>query len=220
MAVKELELSVPTSYADISLKKWLELQKQLVNYQDDEDAVTALMLYHLCGLEPKYTNALGVDNYVEIKTQLANFINDVELPLQRFITIDGVEYGFEPNLSKMSYGSFADITKYNIIGIDDNWANIMSILYRPVEKKQGDMYTIKPYTGELNAKLFLDIPMDIHFGCLFFFRNLSMDLLNSTLKFMKVEESHHNIKSILERSGVHIQQLLNYQEETYSKLTK
>jgi hypothetical protein len=220
MAVKELELSIPTSYADISLKKWLELQKQLVNYEGDEDAITALMLYHLCGLEPKYTNGLSVDSYVEIKTQLANFINNVELPLQKFITIDNVEYGFEPNLSKMSYGAFADITKYNIIGIDDNWANIMSILYRPVEKKQGDMYTIKAYTGELNPKLFLEVPMDIHFGALFFFRNLSITLLSSTLKSMKEEGIHPNINSVLGKNGELILQLLNYQTETYSKSTK
>lgn len=217
MAVKELELSVPTSYADISLKKWLTLQKEIVNYEDNEEAVTALMLYHLCGLEPKYSNGLSIESYTEIKIQLANFINDVDLPLQRFITIDGVEYGLEPNLSKMAYGAFADITKYNMIGIDDNWANIMSILYRPIEKKQGDMYTIKTYTGELNPNLFLEVPMHIHFGCLFFFRNLSMDLLSSILKSTMQEEIPHNIKSILGKNGERILQLLNYRTETYLK---
>ena len=29
MAVKELELKVPTSYADITLKQWIELQNEL-----------------------------------------------------------------------------------------------------------------------------------------------------------------------------------------------
>lgn len=217
MAIKELELSIPTSYADISLKRWLELQKQLVNYKGDEEAVTALMFYHLCGLEPQYVRNIPANSYAEIRNELASFINNIDLPLQRFITIDNVEYAFEPNLSKMSYGSFADITKYNTISIDDNWPNIMSILYRPVEKRQGDMYSIKPYSGELNTKLFLDLPMDIHFGALFFFRNLSMDLLSYTLKSMMQEEIPHNIKSILGKNGERIQQLLNYQVVTYLK---
>lgn len=217
MAIKELQLSIPTSYADIKLKKWLELQKELINYEGDEDAITALMFYHLCGLEAQYVGNIPMDTYVEIKTELASFINNVELPLQRFITIDGIEYGFEPNLSNMSYGSFADITKYNTISIDDNWASIMSILYRPVESKQKDMYTIKPYTGELNPKLFLEVPMDIQFGCLFFFRNLSMDLLNSILKSTMETEIPHNIRLILGKNGERIQQLLNYQTVTYLK---
>lgn len=217
MALKELELSIPTSYSDIKLKKWLELQKELVNYEGDEDAITALMFYHLCGLDPKYINNIPVDSYIEIKNELAGFINNVELPLQRFIQIDGVEYGFEPNLSQMTYGSFADITKYNVIGIDENWPKIMSILYRPVEKKQGDMYTIKPYTGDINPNLFLETPMDIHFGALFFFQNLSMDLLNSILKSTMQEEIPHNIKSILVKNGERIQQLLNYRVVTYLK---
>jgi hypothetical protein len=162
MAIKEIELKIPTSYSDIKLKKWLELQKELVNYQDNEEAVTALMLFHLCGLQPEYISSMPVDTYMEIRNELSNFINNVDLPLQKFIYIDGVEYGFEPNLSNMTYGSFADITKYNDIKIDDNWASIMSILYRAVEKKQGDMYSIQPYSGKLNPNLFLDVVNVIH----------------------------------------------------------
>jgi hypothetical protein len=220
MALKEIELKVPTSYSDIPLRKWLELQKQMINYEGDEEAVTALMLYHLCGLDPKYLKNIAIDDYIQIKTELSSFISNVELPLQRFIWIDGVEYGFEPNLSNMTYGSFADITKYNEIKIDDNWASIMSILYRPVTKKQGDMYTIEPYSGNLKPEKFLDVSMDIHFGCLFFFVRLSKDLLNFTLKSMMGMELPLNIKSILGKNGEHIQQLLNLQEETYSKLMK
>lgn len=220
MAVKEINISVPTEWGDVKLKKWLELQKELINYEGDEEAITALMLFHLCGLQPEYVSGMPIDTYMEIRTDLANFINKTELDLQKFIKIDGVEYGFEPNLSNMAYGAFADITKYNTIQIDSNWANIMSILYRPVVEKKGDMYSIKPYTGELNPKLFLELGMDIHFGALFFFRNLSMDLLSYILKSTMETELPPNIKSILGKSGERIQQLLNLQEETFSKLTK
>jgi len=60
MAIKQLELKVPTSYADISLKRWLDLQNELENYKDDPNAVTALMLYHLCGLDPKYLIGIAI----------------------------------------------------------------------------------------------------------------------------------------------------------------
>ena len=218
--VKEVTLSIPTSYGDISLKKWLEFQKELNNYEGDEAAITALMFFQLCGLEPAYLKGLSIDDYAMIKSQLESFLSNTDFPLQRIIRIDGIEYGFEPNLSQMTYGAFADITKYNTITIDDNWPKIMSILYRPIVHKKGEMYSIQSYKGEINTDKFLEVGMDINFGCLFFFVNLSTDLLNSILKSTMQMELPHNIKSILVKNGEHIKQLLNLQTQTYSKLTK
>jgi hypothetical protein len=203
--VKEIELKVPTSYADISLAKWIELQNELENYKDDPAAVTALMLYHLCGLDPKYINGIAVDDYTLVKTQLESFLANVDLPLQRIIKVDGVEYGFEPNLSQMAYGAYADITQYKTLTIDKNWGKIMSILYRPVTHKKGEMYSIKTYDGELREEMFLKVGMDVHLGALFFFVNLLMDLLTSILNSTMVKDIHPNIKQILERSGQLIQ---------------
>jgi len=201
MAVKELELKVPTSYGDITLKQWIDLQNELEAYKDDADAVTALMLYHLCGLEPKYLKGIAIDDYALVKQQLESFLGNTELPLQRIIRIDGIEYGFEPNLSQMSYGAYADITQYKDLTIDKNWAKIMSILYRPIKHKKGDMYSIEAYDGEMREEMFLKVGMDIHFGALFFFVNLLMDLLKGILKSTMEKDIHPNIKQILERSG-------------------
>lgn len=204
---KELEIRIPTSYNDITLKQYLSLQKEMENYKDDEEAVTAVMLYHLCGLDPMDLKGLAIEDYNYIKAELSQFIGNIELDLQRFVWIDGVEYGFEPNLSNMSYGAYSDITKYQQIQIDDNWANIMSILYRPVVKKQGDMYAIEGYTGELNPTKFLNVGMDVHFGALFFLLGLSTDLLKDTLNSLKEMEVPPNMLPILQRSG-HLTQLL------------
>jgi hypothetical protein len=215
--IKEIELKVPTSYADISLKKWLALQTDLKNYSDDDDAVTAVMFLHLCGLEPTYLNNISINDYALIKFELESFISNTDLPLQRIITIDDVEYGFEPNLSQMSYGAYADITSYKELTIDENWAKIMDILYRPVVKKKGDMYSIEPYRGEINPEKWLSVGMDIHFGALFFFVNLLMDLLKGILNSTMVLELPHNIKSILERSGQLIPHSLNSPAEILRK---
>ena len=102
--VQELTLNIPTSYGDISLKKWMELQTQMENYKDNDEAVNALILYHLCGLDPLYVSGLDMQSYAEIKVELDNFLANTELPLQKIIKVDGIEYGFEPNLSAMSYG--------------------------------------------------------------------------------------------------------------------
>lgn len=217
MAIKQLELKVPTSYADISLKRWLDLQNELENYKDDPNAVTALMLYHLCGLDPKYLKGIAIEDYANVVAELDSFLSNVELPLQKLITIDGVEYGFEPNLSQMSYGAYADITQYKQLTIDKNWAKIMSILYRPVTHKKGEMYSIKAYDGELKEELFSEIGMDIHFGALFFLLNLQMDLLKSILNSSMEKVTNPNMKQILERSGQLILQSFNSPAEILQK---
>jgi hypothetical protein len=215
--VKEIELKVPTSYADINLAKWLELQEALENYKDDADAITAIMLYHLCGLDPKYLKSITVDDYALVKTELEGFLANVDLPLQKFIKIGDVEYGFEPNLSQMTYGAYADITQYKQLTIDNNWAKIMSILYRPVTHKKGEMYSIKAYDGEMKEELFLKVGMDVHFGALFFFVNLLMDLLKDILKSTMAMDMNLNIKQILERSGQLIPHSLNSPAEILQK---
>lgn len=207
--VKQLEIKIPTSYADINLKKWLVLQNELKSYEDNEEATVALLLSHLCNLPAEYLKGLNVDDYNMIKGELGSFLMNQELPLERFITIDGVEYGFEPNLGEMSYGAYSDITKFQTIQIDENWTKIMSILYRPVDKKVGKYYSIKPYTGDVDPTIFDDVPMHIHFGALFFLYNLLTDLLSATLKSSMEQELPPNIKPILQRSGVHMLQLLS-----------
>ena len=207
--VQELTLNIPTSYGDISLSKWMELQNQMENYKDNDEAVNALILYHLCGLDPLYVSGLDMQSYAEIKLELDKFLANTELPLQKIIKVDGIEYGFEPNLSAMSYGAFCDITKYETIAIDKNWSKIMNILYRPIVKKQGELYTIKPYTPNDDDSKWLSVGMDIHFGCLFFFVHLSTDLLSSILKSTMEMELPHNIRQILVRSGEVMQPFTN-----------
>jgi hypothetical protein len=211
--VKEITLTVPTDWSSVTLKKYLTLQNDMKNYGDDEEAQTALMLSHLCGLDAEYINSLSIEDYNTVRLALEGFVNDTEYPLQKIIMVNGKEYGFEPNLSQMAYGAYVDISKFGQLTIDDNWPKIMSILYRPVVDKKGDMYTIETYKGEIDDKLFLNVNMDVQFGALFFFVNLLTDLLSATLKSLKVEGLPPNIKSILEKSGEITKRLLNLQTD-------
>jgi len=211
--VKEIELNVPQDWTTITLKKYLRLQSDLKNYEDDEEAMVALMLSHLCGLDAEYINKIPTNTYNEIKTLLTGFISNTEHPLQQIIKVNGIEYGFEPNLSEIAYGAYLDISKYQDMTINENWSSIMSILYRPIIDKKGDMYSIKAYDGKIDKELFMDVTMDVHFGALFFFVRLLTDLLAAILKSLKVEEMPPNIKLILERSGEITKRLLSLQTE-------
>ena len=211
---KTIQVEALTDWKDVTLRKYLEMTKEIDSYKDDEEAMTTLMLHHLAGIPYDVIPNISAESYNLLKNKLSKFMTPEETELQRFITIDGVEYGFEPNLSKMTYGAYADISKYDTLTIDKNWAKIMSILYRPVVKKDKlDLYQIKQYDGNIEEDKWLNITMDIHFGCLFFFINLQMDLLKDTLKSLTEMELPPNIHTILVKSGEVMQRYTNLQKE-------
>jgi hypothetical protein len=197
-----IELTVPTKWSAVTLEKYLALQRDIKVYGEEQEGYVACLMHHLCGLSPQYINQLDTETFVSIKNDLIGFMGTTELPLQRIIEVDGKKYGFEPNLSKMAYGAYLDITKWDTFTIDDNWAKIMAILYRPIKSKIGELYTIEAYTGKESEEPFLKLGMDIHFGALFFFVHLSKVLPSSILKSLTdLVTLPHNIKSILAESG-------------------
>jgi hypothetical protein len=200
---QEIKINVPTNWGGITLEKYLRLQKDIKVYGEDQNAYIACLFHHICDFNPEYLTQLDIDTFNAIKNDLVGFMGNTDLPLQRIITIDGVEYGFEPNLSKIAYGAYLDIVKFDTFQIDDNWSKIMSILYRPVVKKGiGGIYAIKDYDGVIDGEKFLNVGMDIHWGALFFFVRLLKVLPNSILNsLMESPEIPHNIKSILQKSG-------------------
>ena len=199
---QEVQIVVPKDWSAITLRDYLKFRNDMETYKDNEDAIEAVLFHHLCKMPVEWIQQLDIDTYVNIRKDLVQFLNANELPLQRFITIDGVEYGFEPNLSKMSYGAYVDISKYETMEMDDKWADIMSILYRPVKQKVGKFYDIKTYDGNIDGEKFLDLGMDIHWGTLFFLKSLLKDLSKDIQKsLMESMEIPHNIKLILERNG-------------------
>ena len=220
----EIKLEVPNNWKAVTLKDYLALRKDMETYKDDEEAVFACLLHHLCKFPLEYLQQMDIDTYIAIKKDIYSFFNNIESPLQRFITIDGVEYGFEPDLSKMAYGAYLDISKYESLEINEKWGEIMSILYRPVVKKSGALYDIETYKGTIDGDKFMNVPMDVHFSTLFFFNNLLKDLSKSILKSLKEEltevDMHPKLKEILLENGEATLQLSNLHMGIFSDSKK
>jgi hypothetical protein len=210
-----LEIKVPNDYSAITLTKFLQMQKDLKMYEDDEEAKLATLFYHLCNVEPGVMQKIDTATFTQIKEQLLSFVAQEKFDLIPFVDINGIKYGFEPNLSEIAYGAYVDISKYDELNINENWEKIMSILYRPVTKEIGKLYELAPYTGKEPSEHWRDVNMDVHFGALFFFINLSKGLSRNILKSLiqNHQEIPANIKSILEKSGDLINRLSHSQEE-------
>lgn len=220
---KQIEITVPTDYSAITLKKYIQIQNDMNINEEDETIQNAFLLYNFCGITPEIASKLDSNTMSNILSDLKGLLNKTDFQLQNKIKIGDVEYGLEPNLSEMPYGAYLDISSFENIGLDNNWANIMEILYRPIIKKRGALYEIEPYRGydKKNAKKWLDVNMDFHFGVFFYLLNLYKALVTSILNSMKNHpEISPNIKSVLEKSGELIQQLHNSPTGIFSSLMK
>jgi len=199
------------------------LQDKLKNYEDEVDAQNMILISELCDISVDTLIHLDKELLEKITNEISGFLNKTEYPLQKIIVIDGVRYGFEPNLSKMAYGAYLDIAKFKDLQLNDDWLGVMNILYRPLKNKQGALYSIEPYKGwnEWDKDKFASVGMDIHFGGFFFFSRLYKELLKGILNYTKNQMGQYpSIKSILERSGENIVQLHNLQEKISSSLIK
>ncbi len=218
---KTIEISVPEGWHDVSLKQYLELMHELENYKDDEEASAAILLWKLCGVDGECLQTLPQETFMRLKGALSEFINKTECPLQRIIEVGGKYYGFETDLSRMAYGAYADITRWDVISIDKNWSSIMDILYRPVTNRKGELYNIEPYTGKPAGVDWSAVGMDVHFGTLFFFVNLSMDLAkdtqNSLMEMVGMGTDYPQTSLV---SGEPMEQSLNLQVEMLRKLMR
>jgi hypothetical protein len=210
----KVKVRIPTNWNDITLETYLKYKKTLDLYKDDDEDELDMVnksiiiaLDILCGVAPTFTSQMPVEMLSHVMDSLNKFMSDTTFDLQRIITIDGVEYGFEPNLSNIAYGAYLDISKYDNITIDNNWQKIMAILYRPVVSKTGKLYEIKEYTTMEDDTIFLKTTMDVNFGCIGFFLHLSRDLALYTLKSLNLqEETNLLLQSITERNGKDIPQ--------------
>lgn len=92
--------------------------------------------------------------------------------------LDGVEYGFIPNWDEFTAGEYIDAEQYTA----DFWPNahkLMSILFRPIERKWGKSYSIAPYTAKEDAEALKMMPADQVSGALLFFCDTKSELLTT-----------------------------------------
>jgi hypothetical protein len=215
---KEIEIRVPRDWNGITLKKYLQLKRDLDVYGGEEMGYLATLLYHLCGVGTDVLPQLPMDIINSIHKDLSGFLSKNDLPLIPTFQLDGKMWGIEPNLSQMAYGMYLDITRFDTIQVDENWVEIMNILYRPIKSKTVKLYELEPYTAQDNRDILINAPMDVVWGAYFFFLHTSTDLLQSILNSLKEVEHLPNTLQDLAKNGEAINLLLNSQEEMSPKL--
>jgi hypothetical protein len=131
---------------------------------------------------------LDIEQSVATQTMLdVNELLSKEHDLIQRFEIGGVEYGFIPNLSKITAGEFIDLDNY--LSEDTKQLHkICSILYRPIKSSAGNYYEIEKYEGtDKLADIMMKVDCKVVLGALVFFYLLSKSLLNLTNTYIQKE---------------------------------
>lgn len=138
---------------------------------------------------------------------------------QHRFKIKNIEFGFIPNLDKMTFAEYTDLQNY--ANDAENLHRLMAILFRPIYKKDGERYSIMPYNGtEEYAQIMLHTPMNIVNGALVFFWNLTNELSSSTQRYLTEELLREMTPKITSKLSAGMQRLRNWLKIMYLKLTR
>ena len=225
---KTFKLKIPVSLDDISLKDYQKYVKVAEDNKDneDQDFLTLKILSIFCGITMKEAYELPITKFDSIITHLAALLSTKSKLSTRFSMTDPkgdtIEFGFMPNLDKMTLGEYIDAEKYM-----SSWETMhqaMAVFYRPIISGNKDFHKIEKYEGSSKySEIMRDAPASVAIGAMLFFLSLgielsriTMDSLQQQAQTSKEELTHKD----LEKNGDGINQYIHLQKEMSEKLMK
>ena len=175
----KVKLSIPTTLNEITLGQYQEFDKLDLT---KEAEVQSKMIEIFCKVPVEVVRSMKAKDITDICVIINNMFDTEHQLINRF-QMNGIDYGFIPDLENMSFGEYVDLDTF--IGDNDNLHRAMNVLYRPIDLKQGQRYTLKEYDPDTNEDA-KNYPLNAVFGAIVFFYNLGKDLstviLNSSSK--------------------------------------
>jgi hypothetical protein len=165
----------------LTVEELMKINLLTSTYKDDDKKLTSELIKVISG-------SLEVE-HIEVTKKISE-LNDFLLTehdlIQRFV-YDDVEYGFIPNISKITTGEFIDLDNY-LSEEPKQLHKICAILYRPIKSSMGKHYEIEKYEGtDKLSKIMLNVDCKVALGALVFFWILSKSLLNLTNTYIQKE---------------------------------
>jgi hypothetical protein len=202
----KIEINVPTSLSEVTLGQY---QKFLKIAEDNPEGnfLNAKMIEIFCGIPLSDSYKLKMSSVTAIIDILNELLSQTPKRVEQF-TMNGVQYGFIPDLDEMSLGEYVDLD-----GSASDWNNMhiaMNVLYRKIKIKKSGKYNIVDYNVE-NPEKMKDMPLDAAIGSLFFFYNLGMELSKHTILYSnnQAEMEAYQEQLISETNGDGISQFMD-----------
>ena len=174
--ILDIEVKVPARLDYIPLNHYQKYMKVVENIdtesEESSDFLNLKALEIFCGLELKESYKLPMTAFGAVLQQLSDCLSE-ETPLVKRFSIKGtdgaiIEFGFHPNLKRLTFGEYVDLDSYL-----SDWSNAhkaMAVLYRPIIGEKKDMYRIEDYeSSEKYSDVLQYMPTSIALGAMVFF---------------------------------------------------
>jgi hypothetical protein len=207
-----MRVVIPTDLKEITLSQYKRYQKVVTDNTDDETYICIQMVAIFCNIEVADVMKLPAIEFADIVKTISQTL-DQSPALTRTFKMNGVNYGFIPNMERISLGEHATID--TCMGKDELTELMLSVMYRPIKRKAGEYYEIEEFTGDESLALnFKDTPMHIVRGAMVFFWSLFSELLNHTLCSIPKMAAREklNLEEVLPNDGDGINLLSQLQE--------
>ena len=171
--VKEFKLI--NSWKDVTLEKWLKLIDFETGTKTEEATET---IAALSNIPKQLIKELALKDVAVLMSKIAKLQQKQDTNLKKIIEIEGIEYGFHPDLDSITLGEYADIETFIKNGVENHLAELMAVLYRPIKEKKNDIYIINSYDGNIRLRTeeMKKMSAEQVQAALFFFYNFAKEL--------------------------------------------
>lgn len=205
----KIDITVPDQLSEITLgqyQKFLKIQKEV----EDERFLSSKMIEIFCNVNLTKVMKLKLADVTAICEILSDMFNEKPALRRRFY-LNGIEYGFVPNLEDISFGEYVDLDNYL-----SDWElmdKAMGVLFRPIKTKYGERYSIEEYDAS-DTGVMKDMPLDAALGAVLFFYHLGIDLSTTMMNYLEHKEETALQQFLnLEKSGDGINQFTHSLKE-------
>ena len=190
-----MEIKVPTLLSDITVEEFQKFHALQSNEDNDKDFLLYKTIEIFCSIDIKDVLKFPQDQAEAIAGEIAEVLSQPASFKGRF-ELNGIEYGFIPNLEKLTLGEYIDLETYLTDTKDLHKA--AAVMYRPIVKKYKDLYTIMDYEGSKDySDIMKGAPIDVISQAVVFFYHLGNELLKVSQNSLLLKETE--IWTILEK---------------------
>lgn len=177
----KVKINVPEDLSEITLGQYMKFLKLDFDENTKNSFALQKMIEIFCNVNLKDIAEIKFSDVTSITNHIQDIFNE-KTKLIPQIELNGVKYGFIPNLDDMSLGEYIDLDNY--FHDWDSMDRAMSVLYRPIKFSKNGKYLLEDYTGSENHMEMRNLPLNVVMGARVFFYHLGIELLNHIPNFL------------------------------------
>lgn len=181
-----MKIQVPTHINDITLEQYQRFA--LINTEEqDKEFFMFKTIEIFCGVDIALVSKMRLKDAESISNEVLGVLQQ-NVPFTNKFELDGVKYGFIPDLQAISLGEFIDLEEG--LSKDKDFHKAASVMFRPIVKEFGELYTIDGYEASTEMHhIMKQAPVGIISAAIVFFYNIAKELLKASQDFSSQEKA-------------------------------